>query len=359
MPGLGKTVAELMMLRRMREAATRVPLQSGGALPLVAAAPSGCNLGNLKMLAAVPPGLPAGAPLVVVLHGCMQNAAGYDAGSGWSSLAARHGFALLYPEQQAANNGNGCFNWFQPNDVTRGHGEVASIAGMIEQTVAEHALNPARVYVNGLSAGGAMTAAMLATYPELFAGGAIIAGLPYGAADSMPTAFEAMRHMRSRTPQEWGALVRSASPFTGARPPVQLWHGTADTTVGPQALEEATKQWTDVLGLGDPPRSEIIEGATHLQWTGDHGRVMLETYLLPGVGHGVPLFSQSGDWDDGVGVPASYMLEGRISSTRRIAASWGLLTQAARPRTVTQRARPPELFTGMIHDALRAAGLKI
>ena len=359
MPGLGETVSELMMLRRMREAATRVPLASGNGAPLVHAVSSGCNLGNLKMVTVVPPGLPRGAPLVVILHGCTQNAAGYDAGSGWSSLAARHGFALLYPEQQSANNGNVCFNWFQPNDVTRGHGEVASIAEMIEQTVAEHALDPARVYITGLSAGGAMTAAMLATYPELFAGGAIIAGLPYLAADSMPTAFEAMRHMRSRTPQEWGDLVRSASPFTGARPPVQLWHGAADTTVGAQALEESTKQWTNVLGLSDQPESEIIEGATHLQWTGDHGRVMLETYLLPGVGHGVPLFSQSGDWDDGVGAPAPYMLEGRISSTRRIAASWGLLTQAARARTVAQPVRPPELFTGMLHGALRAAGLKI
>ncbi len=360
MPGLGKTVSELTMLRRMREAATRAPTGSGTAAPLVTAMPAGSNPGGLKMVTCVPPGLPHGAPLVVVLHGCMQNAAGYDVGSGWSSLAARHGFALLYPEQQSCNNGNTCFNWFQPTDVTRDHGEVASIAEMVGQMVADHALNPARIYITGLSAGGAMTAAMLATYPELFAGGAIIAGLPYGAASSMPSAFEAMRHLRSRTAQEWGDLVRRASPFTGDRPPVQIWHGDADTTVGAQALTEATKQWADVLGIGDhPTRSETIEGATHLEWAAEGGRVLLETYLLPGVGHGVPLFSKSGDWDDSVGAPAAYMLEGRISSTRRIAASWGLLTQAARTRTAAQATRPPELFAGMIHGALRAAGLKI
>ena len=358
MPGLGETVSELMMLRRMREAATRGPTPSTEA-SLVTSMPAGSNLGNLKMVTMVPQGLPKGAPLVVVLHGCTQNAAGYDVGSGWSSLATRHGFALLYPEQQSANNGNGCFNWFQPNDVTRDHGEVASIAQMIEQIVTAHTLDPARVYITGLSAGGAMTAAMLATYPELFAGGAIIAGLPYGAASNMPAAFEAMRHLRHRTAQEWGDLVRSASPFTGTRPPVQIWHGAADTTVSADAMEESTKQWADVFGVNEPTRHEIIEGATHTGWVADDGRVVLETYLLPGVGHGVPLFSKSGDWDDSVGAPAAYMLEGRISSTRRIAGSWGLLTQAAQARTVAQAIKPPELFTGMIHGVLRAAGLKI
>ena len=358
MPGLGKTVSELTMLRRMREAATRAALPASKAV-FVRATPAGSNLGNLKMVTVVPPGLPQGAPLVVVLHGCGQNAAEYDAGSGWSSLAARHGFALLYPEQQSSNNGNGCFNWFQPNDVTRGHGEVASIAEMIEQAVADHALDPARVYVTGLSAGGAMTAAMLATYPELFAGAAIIAGLPYGAASSMPEAFEAMRHVRSRPAQEWGDLVRSASPFAGPRPPVQIWHGTADTTVSAQAREEATKQWADVLGLHGVPRREAIGGAIHREWLGDDGRVALETYELPGVGHGVPLHTASGDLDESVGTPAAYMLEAGISSTRRIAAAWGLLTQAARPRAAAPVLRPPELLTGMIQGALRAAGLKI
>ncbi len=358
MPGLGATVSNLTMLRRMREAAARI-VPTATATPLAAGTPAGSNPGNLKMVTIVPPGLPNGAPLVVVLHGCTQHAADYDAGSGWSALAARHGFALLYPEQQSANNGNGCFNWFQPNDVTRGHGEVASIAEMIEQTVADHGLDPARVYITGLSAGGAMTAAMLATYPELFAGGAIIAGLPYGAADSMPSAFDAMRHVRSRSGQEWGNLVRAASPFAGVRPPVQIWHGDADTTVGMQALEEATKQWADVLGLNGPPRRETVEGATHLTWMGRDGRAALETYLLPGVGHGVPLHTRSGDLDESAGRPSAYMLEAGISSTRRIAASWGLLTQAARPRAAGQAARPPELLAGMIQGALRAAGMNI
>lgn len=334
MPGLGETVSELMMLRRMREAAAQRPA-SVVDTRLVTTVPTGSNPGHLAMWSLVPPGLPKGAPLVVVLHGCTQNAAGYDAGSGWSTLAHRHGFALLYPEQQSANNANLCFNWFQTEDVTRGKGEVASVAQMIGQMVATHGLDPARVYITGLSAGGAMTAAMLATYPELFAAGAIIAGLPYGAATTMGSAFEAMRHVRSRPADEWGDLVRRASPHAGRRPSVQIWHGTADTTVSRAALDESAKQWADVLGLTGLAQADSIDGAAHETWTDGGGGVALETYLVPRLGHGVPLHSTSSDLDDSVGTISAYMLEAGISSTRRIAASWGLLTQAARPRATT------------------------
>lgn len=126
--------------------------------------------------------LPDEAPLVVVLHGCTQNAAGYDHHSGWSQLADEAGFALLYPEQQRANNPNLCFNWFLPPDTTRDCGEVSSIRQMIETMVVTHGLDRKQIFVTGLSAGGAMAAARLATYPEVFAGGGIIAGLPFGCA---------------------------------------------------------------------------------------------------------------------------------------------------------------------------------
>jgi poly(hydroxyalkanoate) depolymerase family esterase len=116
--------------------------------------------------------------LVVALHGCTQTAADYDHGSGWTRLADRYGFAVLFPEQQRANNPNNCFNWFLPSDTRRSHGEAFSIRQMIERVITDHGVDRRRVFVVGLSAGGAMTSAMLATYPDLFAGGAIIAGLP-------------------------------------------------------------------------------------------------------------------------------------------------------------------------------------
>src|SRR6185503_4009237 len=143
----------------------------------------GSNPGNLRMFGYRPSNLADSPALVVVLHGCTQSAAGYDLGAGWSTLADRYGFVLLFPEQQRSNNPNGCFNWFQPAHSQRGKGEPLSIRQMIEKSVVDHRIDRRRVFVTGLSAGGAMTSNMLACYPEVFAAGAIVAGLPYGAAN--------------------------------------------------------------------------------------------------------------------------------------------------------------------------------
>src|SRR3954463_16767186 len=148
---------------------------TGTRSPLVETAEFGSHPGSLRMFSFVPPNPEPAPALVVVLHGCGQTAAAYDFGAGWSTLAKRYGFALLMPEQQSANNANTCFNWFNPGDVARGRGEAASIRQMVARMVADHKIDPRRIYITGLSAGGAMTSVMLATYPEVFAGGAIIA----------------------------------------------------------------------------------------------------------------------------------------------------------------------------------------
>ena len=182
------------------------------------------------MILGVPPSDPGAKPrpLVVALHGCTQTAAGYARGAGWADLAIARDFILLLPEQRASNNRQTCFSWFEPGDTRRGDGEVESIRGMIAAAIAEHGADPRRVYVTGLSAGGAMTGAMLAAYPELFAGGAIIAGLPYGSASGVGEAFEAMYTGRIKEARAWGDLVRAASP---PGPPVGMalrlrlaWH---------------------------------------------------------------------------------------------------------------------------------------
>src|SRR6476660_7035896 len=216
----------------------------------------GSNPGNLRMFVYRPPTLAENPALVVVLHGCTQTAAGYDRGAGWSTLADRFGFALLLPEQQRSNNPNGCFNWFQAGDIERGHGEALSIRQMVAKMVSDHGIDPARVFVTGLSAGGAMTSVMLATYPEVFAGGAIIAGLPYGAANNVQQAFENMFQCPPRPARDWGDLVRAASPHRGAWPRISVWHGDADATVIPSNAIEIIKQWTDVHGLPASPSFE-------------------------------------------------------------------------------------------------------
>src|SRR3954451_11245745 len=115
----------------------------------------GSNPGSLRMFAYVPDQLARSPALVVVLHGCLQTAAGYDFGAGWSTLADRYGFALLLPEQQTANNPQRCFNWFQREDSTRDQGEALSIRQMVEYMIRTHGLDRRRVFATGLSAGGA------------------------------------------------------------------------------------------------------------------------------------------------------------------------------------------------------------
>jgi poly(hydroxyalkanoate) depolymerase family esterase len=175
----------------------------------------GSNPGNLRMLTYVPPQLPNGASLVVVLHGCMQTARDYDEGSGWSMLAKRHGFALVYAEQAQANNPNRCFNWFQSHDARRGSGEALSIRQMVMRIRRTHSIDPAQIFITGLSAGGAMASVMLAIYPEVFAGGGIIAGLPYGAAYGMRHVMSAMKR-----PQGRGAALSNGATSSAPRRPI-------------------------------------------------------------------------------------------------------------------------------------------
>src|SRR3954463_8365665 len=138
---------------------------------------------------------------------------------------------------------------------------------MVAKMVTDRGIDPARVFVTGLSAGGAMASVMLATYPDVFAGGAIIAGLPYGAANNVQQAFENMFQCRPRPARVWGDLVRRASPHTGAWPRVSVWHGAADATVIPPNATEIVKQWTDVHGLQTQPSFQtVVEGYPRQVW---------------------------------------------------------------------------------------------
>ena len=354
MAGLGDVILGLKRLEQQRNS---VFSNLAEPLRLTAAAPSGSNPGELRMLTYVPPGLPEGAPLVVALHGCSQSAAAYDQGSGWSTLAERHGFSLLFPEQTRGNNGQLCFNWFQPGDITAGHGEVESIRQMVDQVVRARRLDRRRVFITGLSAGGAMTAAMLATAPDLFAGGAVIAGLPYASATSVQQALSAMRQPAQRSARAWGDLVRAASAARTSWPSVQIWQGDADHTVSPGNAEALALQWSDVLGL--PSRAtgaERTDGALHETWSLPDARPTLERWTVPGLAHGTPISTSGTDADQAVGVPGPYMLESGINSTWHLAKSWGLLTQPARTRSATP-GQQPATGGSLVERTLHKAGL--
>jgi poly(hydroxyalkanoate) depolymerase family esterase len=295
----------------------------GARSPLVEISGFGTNPGALKMFAYVPEHLPRAAALVVVLHGCGQTAAGYDFGTGWSTLAKRYGFALLMPEQQASNNPNTCFNWFNPDDVVRGGGEAASIRQMIARMVAQYKIDAHRIYVTGLSAGGAMTSVMLATYPEVFAGGAIIAGLPFGIASNVREAFSGMMQSTSRPAGSLGDLVRKASKHKGPWPKVSVWHGSADRTVNPGNANEIVKQWLDVHGLPPAPMSTgQVDGYPRDVWWNDEGETVVESYTITDMAHGTPL-GLAGN-DERYGAEGAFLIEAGISSSYHIANFFGL-----------------------------------
>lgn len=374
MTSLGQTVAALT--RRRRESARSASARN---LRMTAVEVSP-NPGGLRMLVHVPDGITPGAPLVVVLHGCTQTGEAYAEGAGWLSLADRFGFVVLCPEQVTANNPNRCFNWFQAEDTARGSGEVASIAAMTRQVIDDHGLDPDRVFVTGLSAGGAMTAALLASYPDLFAGGAIIAGLPFGAANTLSEAMGAMMQPKARASGVWGDKVRQASPHPGPWPSVSIWHGDADATVRPASADALIQQWTDVHGLtGAPQKARTPDGRLFDVWLSSTGQPLVENHRIPGLSHGTPV---KADGPDGVGVAGPYLIDIGISSSLEIALGWGIAqgnprqpsgaapiiqTSDTPPRTAPKaqsagsRARSPlpreEGIKSVIENALRAAGL--
>jgi feruloyl esterase len=299
----------------------------------------GTNPGNLRMFRYLPPRLAADAPLVVVLHGCTQTAAGYDLGAGWSTLADRYGFALLLPEQQRSNNPNGCFNWFQPEDTKRGQGECLSIRQMVGAMVTDNRIDRRRVFVTGLSAGGAMTSVMLACYPEAFAAGAIIAGLPYGAATNVQQAFQSMHQCPTRSAHAWGDLVRGAAPHDGRWPRVAIWHGSADQTVIPANAREILKQWIDVHGVALLPAvRDTVDGYPREAWVDDAGESVIESFTVTHMAHGTPLATGTAEGECGAAGP--FLLEVGISSSYHIAKFFGV----AQPRTQSTEilATPPE-----------------
>jgi len=299
--------------------------------PLIEIENFGTNPGRLKMFAYVPAQRQPLAPLVVVLHGCGQGAADYDLGAGWSTLARHFGFALLLPEQQRINNPQRCFNWFQSEDITRDQGEVASIREMIARMVADCVIDPRRIFVTGLSAGGAMTMAMLSAHPELFAAGAVIAGLPFGAARNMRDAIMQMRMPPTRPAGELGDFVRRASNHRGKWPKLSVWHGTADYTVHPDNAGEIVKQWLDLHHLPLAPMAAgQVNGYPHQQWWNADGETLVESFTITNMAHGTPIGVAANDKRYGKAGP--FLLEAGISSSYLIAKFFGVTDWIRQPK---------------------------
>jgi poly(3-hydroxybutyrate) depolymerase len=240
----------------------------------------GSNPGNLRMFSYVPADRKPAAPLIVVLHGCKQKAAKFASDAGWLALADRDGLALLLPQQKGlpsffqdvyfppwlvalwgANNQNACFNWFQPEDTARDRGEALSIRQMIDAMIALYSVDHSRVYVVGLSAGGAMAAVMLAAYPERFAGGAIVAGVPYGCANTVGEALQCMNPGIDQTPAEWGRRVVEVAGAEGRIiPHLPVKKAILITVSGNEAAGMPGRQIGHHLGQHPESNKEAVQG---------------------------------------------------------------------------------------------------
>ena len=262
-------------------------------------------------------------PLVVMLHGCTQSPDDFAAGTQMNRLAEEQAFIVVYPEQAANANGSKCWNWFKSQDQMRDSGEPSLIAGITREVVANHPIDPRRIYVAGLSAGAAMAVILGETYPDLYAGVGVHSGLPYGAAHDTPSAFAAMRGGRpgksgllnrpglANPPGATDAPHRNATRFV----PTIVFHGDQDQTVGHENAADIVQQATEALAreavgrvltpvtqTGVSPRGR---GFSRTVYADTDGRPSVESWLLHGAGHAWAGGSASGSFTDSSGPDAS------------------------------------------------------
>jgi poly(hydroxyalkanoate) depolymerase family esterase len=256
----------------------------------------GSNPGGMEMYVYVPNSHPANPAIVLAMHGCGGSGPQFYSSSEFASLADQYGFIVIYPSAEQQAGFGKCFDTWSDAAKHRGGGsDPVSLASMITYTEQHYGGDPNRVYATGSSSGGMMTDEMLALYPDVFKAGAAFMGVPFdcfaNAADYPPGSSKCTGGQMVRTAQQWGDAVRSAYPgYTGPRPRIQLWHGTADTLVPYQLLAEDIKQWTNVFGLSQTPTSTDTpqQGWTRQRFADSSGTVDVEAISVAGAGHVLP-----------------------------------------------------------------------
>lgn len=295
----------------------------------------GSNPGNLNMYMYSPGSVPAGAPLILALHGCTQNASSYALESGWNSLADEYGFYVIYAEQKTANNSSQCFNWFESNDIRRGYGEAASLKSMVDYMKNNYSIDQSNVFVTGFSAGGAMTTVMMSTYPDVFTAGAVMSGLPYKVAIGSNEAFMAMFGNINKSPEQLGDLVRSGYPsYSGNWPRLATFHGDADYTVYFMNQRELMEQWTNVHNtdqIADQELNPFMNNpvVTRKDYQDANGRKAVTSYSIQGLRHAIAVDPGSEEYQGGK--TGSYAVDANFFSSYWAADFFGILNSSTSP----------------------------
>lgn len=271
---------------------------------------------KLYLPAAVASGQMRPRALVVMLHGCTQNPDDFAAGTGMNAQAEAQGFIVLYPEQSQQANASLCWNWFKHNHQQRGRGEAAWLADISQQVASRYRVDPARIFIAGLSAGGAMAASVAAAYPEIFSGVGVHSGLAPGAANNLQQALSAMR---SGAAHAATTGVRGEPALAGAQPlpvPAIVFHGDGDTTVHPRngqqvlaaALASASQQASHAAPQAEAPQQGRASEGRHYTRTcyrrGD-GRPLAEHWQVHGAGHAWSGGQAAGSYTDPSGPDAT------------------------------------------------------
>ncbi|MDQ6827606.1 MAG: PHB depolymerase family esterase [Gemmatimonadota bacterium] len=251
-------------------------------------------LGTRRYLLYVPAGFSASdrPALIVMLHGCTQDAADFARGTRMDAAADREGFLVLYPEQPESANPRKCWNWYDTAHQHRDAGEPGLIAGIIEQVARRYAVDADHVYVAGLSAGAAMAAIIAATYPDRVAGVALHSGIPYGGATSVAHALEAMTGAGA-TPAELARSAMNARGTHKGRVPLIVIQGGADAVVRPTNARRLSEQWS-LAGTSEssslsvtalPPRQIAGHECLVTRFSDGVGRVLVEEWVIGGLAH--------------------------------------------------------------------------
>ena len=244
-------------------------------------------------------------PLVVMLHGCTQDPDDFAAGTRMNELGQERGFLVLYPQQGPRSNASKCWNWFRPGDQRRGEGEPALIAGMTRHVMATHAVDAGRVYVAGLSAGGAMAAILGREYPDLFAAIGVHSGLPQGAAHDVASAFSAMKNGPAAKRPRTG----STAPAKAGAPAI-VFHGDSDSTVNPVNGQQVIDDLLSQATAATPERTAQADAGAHRGFTRTtyrdaKGRSQAELWEVHGAGHAWSGGSTAGSYTEAPGPDAT------------------------------------------------------
>ncbi|QFU93526.1 PHB depolymerase family esterase [Amycolatopsis sp. YIM 10] len=275
---------------------------TASAASLVEVTNFGTNPGGMRMHVYVPDSRPPNPAIVVAMHGCGGSGPGFYSSSEFASLADQRGFIVIYPSAQQQAGFGKCFDTWSAAAKKRGGGsDPVSIVSMVNYAAQTYGGDLNRVFATGSSSGGMMTNHMLALYPDVFKAGAAFMGVPFNcfanAADFPPPGSKCTNGTMNRSPQEWGDAVRQAFPgYTGPRPRMQLWHGTADTLVPYSLLQEEIEQWTNVFGLSQTPTYTDTPQPNwkRSRYADPAGTVQVEAYSIQGAGHSLPSGGMAG-----------------------------------------------------------------